>query len=183
MKNFLVAILLASSFWACNRGEDTVGQLDKDYFFNLDSYFTEEIQRLEKDEVAVKKVLSINGLSEEVPTDTLNFSKELSIFKKSDINRVAWIDKYKSDTTRTADGVLNRIIYSAIRKDLRTRKIVIDFDEGQPSKIVIRNATDSPALKASQMLVYTPDGGFTIEQEQKVRAMEKKFLKVEVSYQ
>lgn len=183
MKKFLIASLIAATFWSCNKVEDASGPLDKDHFFNLDSYFEGEIQRLENDQVEVKKVLSINGLSEEVPTDTLDFSKELSIFKKSDINRVAWIDKYKGDTTRTADGEISRIIYSAIRKDLRTRKMVIDFENGEPSKIAIRNETDSPVLKASQMLVYAPDSGFSISQEQKVRAMDKKFLKIEVSYQ
>ncbi|HKK74378.1 MAG TPA: hypothetical protein VJ953_04830 [Saprospiraceae bacterium] len=183
MKQLLAVMLLAVLLVACNQSDNTGTELEQDYFFNLEDYFESEIERLDQTEAPVTKVLSINGLSEEVPTDTLNFSKELSIFKKSDINRTAWIDKYKGDTTRTASGDIQRIIYSAIRKDLRTRKIVIDFEGGEPSKIAIRNETDSPALTARQMLIYQPDNGFSISQEQKVRALEKKFLKIEVKYQ
>lgn len=183
MKQLLAVTLLAMLLAACNQINNADDQLERDYFFNLEDYFESEIKRLDQRKVPVTKVLSINGLSEEVPTDTLDFSKELSIFKKSDINRVAWIDKYEGDTMLTNDGEVSRIIYSAIRKDLRTQKIVIDFAEGAPSKIVIRNETDSPALTARQILIYQPDNGFSIAQEQKVRAMDKKFLKIEVNYQ
>jgi len=183
MKHILTTSLLAILFAACNQDAASSNELTRDYFFNLADYFESEIQRLEKATFPMSKVLSINGLSEEVPTDTLNFSKELAIFKKSDINRIAWIDKYKGDTLRNNNGELERIIYSAIRKDLRTQKIVIDFEAGVPAKIVIRNETDSPALSARQMLVYQPDSGFSIDQEQKVKAMERKFLKIEVNYQ
>lgn len=183
MKQLITAILLGTLLAACNQSDNANNELERDYFYNLEDYFESEIKRLDRSEAPVTKVLSINGLSEEVPTDTLDFSKELSIFKKSDINRMAWIDKYEGDTTRTDAGEIKRIIYSAIRKDLRTRKIVIDFEEGAPTKIAIRNETDSPALTAKQMLIYQPDSGFSISQEQKVRALEKKFLKIEVKYQ
>ena len=183
MKHVLSILLLATFLVACNTSDNANQELEQDYFFNLEDYFETEIQRLDRADAPVTKILSINGLSEEVPTDTLRFSKELSIFKKSDINRLAWIDKYEGDTTRTVNGEIKRIIYSAIRKDLRTQKIVIDFEQGEPSKIAIRNETDSPALTARQMLIYQPDSGFSISQEQQVRALEKKFLKIEVKYQ
>lgn len=182
LKLLMGLLVTATLLYSCNQADVTDnGLTEEDYFFNLRDYMEQEIARLEKDRPKVKKVIAINENSEEVPTDTIDYAKELAIFKNSDINRVAWIDKYDGDTLRT-NGVIDKITYKARQKKLRTRYIVIDFDKGEPTRIKIQNQTDSPVLKAKQDLVYDPQDGFAIIQEQKVRALDKKFLKIEVEY-
>lgn len=183
LKLFIALLSILALLYSCNKADTSDnGVTEQDYFFNLRDYMEAEIARLEKDRPKVKKVIAINENSEEVPTDTINYAKELAIFKNSDINRVAWIGKYDGDTVLT-NGVIEKITYKARQKKLRTRFMIIDFAKGVPTRIKIQNQTDSPVLKATQDLVYDPQDGFAIIQEQKVRALDKKFLKIEVNYQ
>jgi hypothetical protein len=74
------------------------------------------------------------------------------------------------------------VVYSALDEDLKTRKIEIDLAGGLPTQIRIQNRMESMILKARQDMVYEPNSGFTIEQEQKVRLLPKKYIKVSVQF-
>ncbi|MEM6378680.1 MAG: hypothetical protein AAF705_10710, partial [Bacteroidota bacterium] len=128
LKLFIGLLAITTLLYSCNSADSPDnGLTEEDYFFNLRNYMEQEIARLEKDRPKVKKVIAINENSEEVPTDTINYAKELDIFKKSDINRVAWIGKYDGDTLLT-NGVIDKITYKARQKKLRTRFMIIDFE-------------------------------------------------------
>lgn len=141
-----------------------------------------EIDRLQSQKPSVSKVLEINDKREEISADSIDYAQELSIFSKADINKVSWIEKYAADTTMES-GQMRKVVYTALDEDLKTRKIEIDLSSGSPQEIRIQNRMRSPILKAWQRMVYRPGRGFEIEQEQKVRLLANKRMKVSVQFQ
>jgi hypothetical protein len=152
------------------------------HFFDLAGFMELEIDRLETKRPSVDKILEINDQREELSADSIDYAQELSIFSKADINKVSWIEKYAADTTLEG-GQVSKVVYTALDEDLKTRAIEIDLRDESPVEIRIQNRMESPILKAWQRMVYRPERGFEIEQEQKVRLLPNKRMKVSVKFQ
>ena len=118
------------------------------------------------DKISLTKILSLNG-----ETDTLfivqpNFTSELDVFIKSDINRPSLSDKYSVDSLVSL-GKLYKIIYIAKDEKVNTRKLSILFDsQNKVERIDIRLFNGSPITKNVQHLIYRPNIGYKIKDEQ-----------------
>ena len=181
-KEIFGLLLLSLSVLACNSTSQNAEEERQIFFFDLQTYFDEEIERLSELQPKVEKILSIDQEEEILSVDTLNYANELEVFRQSDINKVSWQDKYQAYTTRNVDGEAQRIVYTALDEKLGTRSIDISFKEGKPQQISIQKAVQSPVLQSSQDLIYQPKIGFSIAQKQKVKLMAEKELKVKVRY-
>ncbi len=151
-------------------------------FFDLKAFFSNEIMKL-KTIKKVKKVISFNGKVEENNFDILNYKEELSVFINSDINKNAWIDKYTIDSTFNAQKELNKLQYSANKESLKTQKIEINFLNKQPSEIIITNISSNPIAIANQVLRYTPNKGYRIDNTQQQILSEEKTMRIEVFFE
>lgn len=184
MRLFIVFLGLIVFLSACQEvAVVTPSSSDKPaIFFDLKAFFQKEKVRLEKIH-SFKKTVSINGVSEEKELATLNFDNELSIFIASDINRPAWSDKYKVDSLFTPQKKLSKITYHLLDESLKTKKIVIDFQNDAVATIEIEKATDNAVAQSKQMLSYRVDKGYTIQSEQALTLSDTKKILVQVDYQ
>ena len=150
-------------------------------FFDLVKFFDNEVKRLNSANILPVKKANLNGREEEARPDELNYTEELQIFSQSDINRPSWIDKYQADTTFLS-GSPERITYTALEEDLRTKKIEIVFDRKEVVSVSIENSTTSLVASDVQKLLYQPATGYSIENQQKIVFSNERRLRIEVSF-
>ncbi|MCB0570573.1 MAG: hypothetical protein KDC66_12445 [Phaeodactylibacter sp.] len=151
-------------------------------FFDLKGYIQKETQRLSSQQPRVLKRISIDGEQEEKTFDTLDYSKELAIFSRSDINKTAWFAKYQADST-FSQGQLQQITYAAKDKKLKTRLLEVRFDgQGAVSDIHISNVTESLVADVRQDLAYQPAEGYSLTTRQSTALSDEKEISVVVKF-
>ncbi len=150
-------------------------------FFDLKEYFKNQVASLSEVK-RISKTTIINGNRIEKELDSIDFNQELIVFKESDINKVAWIDKYQVDSIYDEDGMLNQIIYTATDKKLRTQKLLISFNQSVVDTIEIFNNASGNIAKLEQYLSYIPSYGYLIESTQKITLSKEHVLAVDVKF-
>lgn len=163
-RSILMSLLFIVVLSCANNGE--VNNQPSSTFFSMIDFMEEEKKWMVNDKISLTKILSLNG-----ETDTLyivqpNFTSELDVFIKSDINRTSLSDKYSVDSL-VSSGKLYKIIYIAKDEKVNTRKLSILFDsQNKVERIDIRLFNGSPITKNVQHLIYRPNIGYKIKDEQ-----------------
>ena len=135
-------------------------------YFDLKAYFKADSARLSNLNKPVRKTVTHNGVTETKEVKIDDWSQELSLFSQSDINKPAWRDSYKVQTTPTM------AIYTAIDDDLKTREIIVNkTDDDKVKYIVIYNYTKNLLYYTKEKLTYWPDSLYKIEKTQQVRLL------------
>lgn len=150
-------------------------------FFDLQKFFNDEISNLSKIK-SVKKSVEINGVVEELIKDSLNFEEELSVFLTSDINRIAWSDKYRVDSL-TKNSQLQSITYSALDEKLKTQLLIINYKNNKVDQVSIKNVRSSLVSNSDQELEYRVGKGYNIISRQNTTMTDERLLKVAVEFQ
>jgi len=164
MRPLLYFFVFTLFFLSC--GETT--QIKKEiYYFDLDGYFQNEINRLNKLNPTILKTISSQGNTEKKELNNINWTTELLIFKEADINKAAWKDAYSADTTHSNE--IATLTYRAKEKSLATKEIRIALNpNGSVKKVVVTKQPNKRIFTASAHLVYIPDSGYTIQNDQKL---------------
>lgn len=132
-------------------------------YTDIKGFFEAEVSRLSKSAVLIDKTVKRNDISETKTGISVNWANELSLFIESDINKPAWRDRYKIIENK------NRIHYTALDDELRTRSIQIQKDlNGRLLHILIKNETQNNLYQSSEILSYFPDSFYTINKSQNV---------------
>ncbi len=152
-----------------------------DAFFDLKGFIKEEAQRLSEQQPRVRKRIEVSGKQEVQTFDSLDYSKELDIFSRSDINRVAWLDKYQVDSTFER-GQLAKITYTTDDEELKTHRMEIEFDQGKASSIYVRNKTESIVANIEQEMQYRTGEGYWLVSSQSTELSGEKEVKVEAEF-
>lgn len=160
-----ILVLLLIGLIGCQEEQNTSGPRKDAVFFDLRSFFTAEIARLEKTQPSIKKEIEINGEKENKTQEGIDFEKELAIFIRADINKPAWRDKYQIDSVMEAQR-LKSLRYTALDSSLKTRVLTIDFNEAEVERIFILNKTNSPLIQSEQQLTFEPKSGYFIRNKQ-----------------
>src|SRR5690606_13393364 len=170
----ILGVGLFAALTACSLSEDANGTDGAKIrgggkaYFDLETYFLEEIQRLQKDNPTIKKTVWIDGVPETKSLKISKWANELDLFLNSDINKPAWRNSYQVDSTQ------NQLIYKANEKGLRTRWIQIRKNaQGDLVQISIRNETDNMIYRTEEILNYFSDSLYSIEKNQRVRILGK----------
>ncbi len=180
-KRFYLLVLIAFlSFSACIEVPTTTAKKDL-VFFDLKEFFNNEVNNLERIK-SVKKSVEINGVVEELVIDSLNFEEEFSVFLASDINRIAWIDKYKVDSL-ISNNQLQSISYSALDEKLKTQSLIISYTNNKVDQVTIKNIRTSLVSDSEQDLEYKVGKGYNIVSRQNTSMTEERLLKVAVEFQ
>jgi len=169
------------SFFFSSCVEETAIIKQEPTFFDLKKYFKNEQVSLSQ-KTKIFKTTSVDGDQIEKQSDSLDFNLELKVFEESDINKIAWIDKYEVDSIFDKNGDLEKVIYKAIDEKLRTRQLLISFDENEVDTIEIFNNASGNVAKLEQHLLYIPAYGYTIESTQKTTFSLEHVLKVDVRF-
>lgn len=177
-----IFLLLVISLASCQPlSEEVKENPTPNKFFDLKGYIQQEIKRLEAAQPKVSKTVAVNDKTETKELSGLNYDRELEIFIQSDINRRDWFEKYRADST-FQNSQLTEIQYTAQKEDLRTRQLIIDFQNGKVSKIYIKNGGENMAAGSEQELTYQPDSGYHIESLQHTALVKDKRFRIEVQF-
>ncbi|MGV8878812.1 MAG: hypothetical protein ACOH2A_07255 [Sphingobacteriaceae bacterium] len=146
-------------------GTPTAETVSTNRYFDLKKYFTEEASRISKRNLLIKKSVSRNGETETKTVSVINWPAELALFIESDINKPSWQRSYRKEISK------NFIIYAALDKSLRTRKIVIKQENKQIRWILIENYTRNELYSTVEKLSYFPGSHYEIKKSQSIRLL------------
>jgi hypothetical protein len=178
----LALLLLGLSLSACQSSASASDeQQEEAFFFNLKKFFEAEISRLENGKIEGVKKVQFNQEKDETKAQHLNYAKELEVFVNSDINKLSWRDKYSGDTS-SVNGQIQKIVYKALDEHLKTREVVIQFEDANVSDIRIKNRLKSIIADARQNLRYRPQVGYEIKGQQNMSAAGDATVGVEVVF-
>ena len=168
---------------SCNNAQQSTSDAAVELpFFDLKSYFTEEISKLTEQNPTVQKQVAIDGQTEEQELQNLDFEQELQSFLNADINRQAWYDKYQIDST-VVNNELAALKYTALEEDLKIRNILIEFGTQQQVKsVAIESSTESFVASSRQLLAYKESEGYSIQTSQGTAIGKTQDIKVEITF-
>jgi hypothetical protein len=163
-RSILISFLFTLVFSCSQKGE--VNNQPSSSFFSMIDFMEEEKKWMVNDKISLTKILSLNGEKDTIYIVQPNFTSELDVFIKSDINKPSLYDKYSVDSLVNS-GKLYKIIYTAKDEMAKTRKLSIQFDsQNKVGLIDIRLFNGSPITKNVQHLTYMPKIGYKIKDEQ-----------------
>lgn len=182
MKKILQILFLCSAvIILCGCVKETAIRKKQLSFFDLKGYF--ETQKGQLFEIKkFKKTTIIDGKLIEKELDSIGFDQELIVFEESDINKIAWIDKYTVDSVYDKNGLLNKLIYKATEDKLRTQQMLISFNHNTVDTISIFNNSSGAVAKMEQRLLYIPSYGYSIESKQKTAISAQHVVTVAVQF-
>jgi hypothetical protein len=148
-------------------------------FFPLDSFANTELERHLISKTQVEKTINLNNNTEKhlFDFDTIGWKKELSPLFKNDINKVAWVDKFKEEINKS-NGEYS-ITYTTSAKEIKVKRIQIDLDSiDHVQLITIVIESNNLIFKANQKYTYSPIKGYTLSSDQKALFLSKNSLEV-----
>lgn len=133
LKNYFLLLFLLICFAACVPTSATI-ETDKKYF-DLIQFVNAQVNELNARKPQVKKKIFLGSETDEILSDTLNWEKELALFREADINSPSFRDSYEIDE----DKLSHSITYTAKESRLKVKEITIIFDENsQIDKISVK---------------------------------------------
>ena len=183
MPKYILIIFTLSLIWSCNNTDATKkpGTKENPYFFDLAGFFNAEIKHLKSAQTKANKTVKYNEKEDVLSNQKLDYEKELAVFVHSDINKLSWREKYSADTLKEGDEIRS-ITYTALDDQLKTRKIVISFDQNQVAQIAIENRLKSIMASTWQELEYSPGKGYQVHGKQKMRLAGVDMMGIEVEF-
>ena len=123
MKYLLILLLLSQVFTAC---VPTSANKDADKkYFDVAGLIHQQISELSKGKPKIEKKTSLSGKQDQIKTDTLDWNKELALFKEADINSPALRDSYEI----SEDKANKTITYAAKEEKLKVKEIKLQYNE------------------------------------------------------
>lgn len=150
-------------------------------FFDINDFLEQEITQL-SDLKSIRKKVEINEKVDEQILNKFDLEKDLTIFRNSNINKIAWLDKYDVDSTMSNSGQLTQLKYQATNSKLKTRELIVSYSNGKVNTILIKNASGNQVSDLAQTLKYKSMKGYSVESNQKVTLSDEQTLRIEVEF-
>ncbi|MCP4443113.1 MAG: hypothetical protein GY810_29755 [Aureispira sp.] len=182
MKKIAIVILLFMFLLSSCVKEGGANVAERQSFFDLKQYFKEEVARLEGGNIHIKKTITNKGELEQKKISDLDWSEELALFVKGDINKPSFIEKYTIDSTFGNQGELTQLLYKTEDEAMYTQNLDIEFKDGEVHSIIIVNNVSNAVYASQQYLKYIPSIGYSIDKTQDVTLFDKENYKVEVEF-
>ncbi len=150
-------------------------------YFDLREYVEVEAKRLNTDNKMVGKTVWMNG-QKETKQEQLNWEEELQALAEANINKSAYVEKYKVDTLIDDSGAVI-ITYIALEDDLRTRKLKTKYVAKQIKEISAVLRSNNIVYNSKQLVTYEPGKRFSLKGYQSVKFSEPDSFRVEILLQ
>jgi len=177
----LIILFLLSVLTIACQPESVKERAKVDYFFDLEAFMNQEIERLNEAQPRIEKRIVLSGKTEVKQFDSLDYERELAVFVKADINKVAWVDKYEADSSYQ-DGKLTKVTYTTKDKDLKTHLLEVSFEQGEVVHIHARGVTESVVADVYKDMDYWPGKGYTLSSAQSTVLSEETAVEVEAEF-
>lgn len=171
----LSLLTLITSCIACNQHSDVQTKSTSEYF-DIQSYFKAEGNRLKKLNPTVNKTVSIQNNTQTKQLKISNWQKELSSFTDANINKSAWkgdFKIYKSNTLET---------YSSAKDKITVKFVALQKIDKKIKSIKIIVANKNILYQSSDTLIYFPDSLIDIKKQQKIRFLSQKNYRITVKF-
>ncbi len=180
MKAYIIFLIVPIALGlACS--DRAMDDMPTKLFFDLEDYFNQEKARLHTQQA--QKTVSINGVEEVQNINGGSFDDEFELFANSDINKIAWLDKYRVDSLYNYNGdLLSKITYTALDENLRTQLLEVIYDNNQVTRINIDNLMKSIIVDARQTLTYISGKQIKIKSGQKVLFGEDRAFEINIEF-
>lgn len=141
-------------------------------YFDLDSYFKAEAQRLSKSNLQIDKTVMVNGESEEKNIKINNWEKEFESFIAADINKASWKGSFKirKDSATTT--------YLTENEKIPVKKVEITYRKDKIYGIKIFITTTNRLYTSKDSLTYYPDSLYQLKKLQQIKLMGPKTYQV-----
>ncbi len=160
-KQYLFGLLLI--VYSCNPAVNN--QTEAMNYFDLKGYFSKEAARLSKDQPTLTKTVTVNNVAESREIRITDWTKELSVFSASDINRNAWKGLFKA----TSNGEQDR--YSSDHEKVPVKELLIVKRKGTISEIRILVKNTNMLYSSMDTLSYFPDSLYQIKKNQQIKLL------------
>jgi hypothetical protein len=167
--------VLAIALISCKQAKNNIANTGLLYF-DIKGYFENEAQRLTKLNPTLKKTVNIDENIESKEIKILNWKQELSIFSDADINKIAWIGKFKEIKTDSL------ITYSSNDKKIAIKSINIKTHNREISAIEIISINNNTVFQIADTLTYIPDSLYQISKTQKIKLLKNRAYRVKAEF-
>lgn len=176
---FIFAFLSFFLFTNCGKTLSSTNEKSPNNYFSLKDFFEKEMVQLADNQVNLHKTVFLDEASETKDLSTVDWKNELSLFAAADINKAAWKDKYKVDSTRQANVL--EVSYVAKEKDLRTQSLSLKINHRTQTvtEVFINKKIKNIVYEIEEELNYVVAEGYSISAKQTVLMTGKKNFKVE----
>lgn len=149
-------------------------------YFDLAGFVSKQIAEMNSNTSLCKKLVSVNGKTEEKEIGMSELTEALEAFADADINKPAWSDKYSIDSVQ-ANGLLKELRYLTSDKKLKTKELAVTFSEGtNVSEIYVRSEVRSVIADTYNDMYLWPGKGYEISTVQAVALSDTTHLRVKV---
>jgi hypothetical protein len=167
----------------------------------LSDFWKKEIARLNKEKPMITKISTVNGKTDTLRTDSVDWEKELQMFVKNDLSEKD-LALYKSDTLVVYDTILHDDSEGNLIPETKPRKVIVFTAKNEDQKIVQMEFSFYEPLASidkiytvfllikeeqqlygvSKRIYYNANSHYTIEGSQDVKFLDKIDFKVEVDF-
>lgn len=159
--------------WCFGCGDSTVTtQKNTHSYFNLKSYFEQEVLRLNCSNPKVSKTVTVNGSSESKELQIADWKKELSVFSDADINRAAWKGLFEEKKST------DREVYTSNQAKVPVKELTVIKRNGQLYGIQILIRNSNSLYTSADTLSYYPDSVYEVKKTQNIRLLSEKNYRV-----
>ena len=191
MKNIFLLVFIASLSISCaQKQEEQIPSL-------LSDFWKKEIARLNKEKPMITKISTVNGKTDTIRTDSIDWEKELQVFVKSDLQEKD-LGLYNIDTTTVYDTLqvdagegnlislsspIKKLIFIAKNENQKIRKLTLYLEDKPYDRVEIIIKDEEQLYGINKRIVYSRFFGFyEIEGSQDVKFLNGINYKVQVKF-
>ncbi len=163
-----------AAFWGCSAPE--TAQVER--AFDLPAFFQAEQKRLDALSIQVLKTVEVNGRLAAYNTDTIRWVHELALPASLDLNKPAWIGKYREERVSTGNEKTLRYFPTDQNIPLRFAEVRLDA-EGRLQSAEGYRTESSLITETSVHWWYYPDSLYRIMGTERLRGLQPNRYSVE----
>lgn len=148
---------------SCSEGPAASYYENQRYYYDLPSFFAEEIDNLQAKGQWVRKHVTKDGHSHIIERGNIDWKEELDAFKEADINRPAWRGQFRVDSISLERVYV--ITYKTDNKEIPVKNVVVTIDKetNQCLQITVDRRTKNFLYSSDQSLYFTTGEGYMMK--------------------
>lgn len=149
MTRFLSFLFLTGVLSSCDDPAQQAAQ--PAVYYNVGSFVSSQIERLNKLKPAVQKVLDIKGQKQQQTTSDINWTREFELFTQADINKPAFRNSYQ--ISRPDSLTYHYKLKPGEKLTVQSMTVQLDSSTRQPVQIEATLTTNNPLYHSERQLL------------------------------